>query len=247
LLIALDDGHSGGDNGGQEGTHMTEEGWLTATDPGAMLEFLHAKRTDRKVRLFAVAGCRRRCQLPRDERILNALEVAEQFADGLASGETLAKAHADAVEIAWSSSPEAVVGIDASQATDPSAINVAFSGRSSSFEARVTPRREDRDARRARRSEEAREAGEVREIFGNPFRPLSLNPSWLTATVASLAQAIYEDRHLPSRLFDNQRMGILADALEEAGCDNTDILDHCRQPGEHVRGCWVVDALLGKQ
>jgi hypothetical protein len=87
----------------------------------------------------------------------------------------------------------------------------------------------------------------LRDIVGNPFRPVSLNPSWLTATVTRLAQAIYDNRELPSGLFDNQRMGVLADALEEAGCDNADILDHLRGGGEHVRGCWPIDLLLGKE
>jgi hypothetical protein len=80
--------------------------------------------------------------------------------------------------------------------------------------------------------------------LGNPFRPVALNPSWLTPTVTSLAQAIYDNRQLPSGHFDN--MGVLADALEEAGCDNADLLNHCRSAGPHVRGCWPVDLLLGK-
>jgi hypothetical protein len=82
----------------------------------------------------------------------------------------------------------------------------------------------------------------LREIIGNPFKGFVIDVSWLcwrTNTVPKLAQAIYDDR-----AFD--RLPILADALEEAGCDNTDMLDHCRRPGEHVRGCWVVDLLLGK-
>jgi hypothetical protein len=82
-------------------------------------------------------------------------------------------------------------------------------------------------------------AGLVRDIFGNPFRPVSFNPSWHTSTVIALAQGIYEDR-----AFD--RMPILADALQDANCDNEEILDHCRQRGEHTRGCWVVDLLLEK-
>ena len=68
----------------------------------------------------------------------------------------------------------------------------------------------------------------------------TLDPAWLTPTVQSIAAAIYQDR-----AFD--RLPILADALEEAGCTNADVLLHCRQPGEHVRGCWVVDLLLGKE
>jgi hypothetical protein len=79
----------------------------------------------------------------------------------------------------------------------------------------------------------------VRDIFGNPFRPVTFDPSWITSTARLLAEGIYQDR-----AFD--RMVILADALQDAGCYNDDILNHCRQPGEHVRGCWVVDLLLGK-
>jgi hypothetical protein len=80
---------------------------------------------------------------------------------------------------------------------------------------------------------------ELRDIFGNPFRPVTFDPRWLTATVVALATGIYAER-----AFD--RMPILADALEEAGCDHADILAHCRGDGPHVRGCWVVDLVLGK-
>jgi hypothetical protein len=79
----------------------------------------------------------------------------------------------------------------------------------------------------------------LREIFGNPFRPVALDPAWQTATVVALTQAIYDE---PA--FD--RLPILADALEDAGCTDADMLNHCRQPGAHVRGCWVVDLLLAK-
>jgi hypothetical protein len=83
----------------------------------------------------------------------------------------------------------------------------------------------------------------ARCIFGNPFRPVCVDRAWLTwkdDAIPRLAQALYEER-----AFD--RLPILADALEDADCDNTDMLAHCRQPGEHMRGCWVVDLLLGKQ
>ncbi|HTU92960.1 MAG TPA: hypothetical protein VMF69_22960 [Gemmataceae bacterium] len=86
-------------------------------------------------------------------------------------------------------------------------------------------------------------SGILRDIMGNPFRPASLASSWLTwhsGLIVSMARQIYE-----LRIFDD--MLILADALEEAGCTNADILNHCRQPGEHVRGCWVIDLLLGKE
>jgi hypothetical protein len=80
----------------------------------------------------------------------------------------------------------------------------------------------------------------IRCIFGNPFRPVALDPAWLTPNVAALARAIYTNRRFAD-------MPILADALEEAGCTNDDVLGHCRSGQEHVRGCWVVDLLTGRQ
>jgi hypothetical protein len=80
----------------------------------------------------------------------------------------------------------------------------------------------------------------MREVFGNPFCAVETDPAWLTSAVVALAQPIYEEQ-----AFD--RLPILANALEDAGCHRTDILGHCRSPGPHVRGCWVVDLLAGKR
>jgi hypothetical protein len=80
----------------------------------------------------------------------------------------------------------------------------------------------------------------LRDIFGNPFRPVTFSPSWRTDTALSFAQQMYESR-------DFGAMPILTDALQDAGCDNEDILGHCRGDGPHVRGCWVVDLVLGKE
>ncbi len=91
----------------------------------------------------------------------------------------------------------------------------------------------------ASREESAAQARLVRDLVANPFRPATLHPSWLTPTVTGLARAIYEEQ-------DFGRMPILADALEEADCNNQDLRSHCRGPGPHVRGCWVVDALTGR-
>jgi hypothetical protein len=87
--------------------------------------------------------------------------------------------------------------------------------------------------------ERAAQISLLRDIFGSPFRPVTLDPSWLTSTVTALAHGIYADR-----AFD--RLPILADALQDAGCDHPDVLAHCRGPGPHARGCWVVDLILGK-
>jgi hypothetical protein len=79
----------------------------------------------------------------------------------------------------------------------------------------------------------------IRDVFGNPFRPVSFSPEWRAGTAVALARQMYESR-------DFGAMPILADALQDAGCDEPAILDHCRRPGEHVRGCWVLDLVLGK-
>src|SRR5262249_44692480 len=84
---------------------------------------------------------------------------------------------------------------------------------------------------------EAREADLLRAIFGNPFRPVAIDPSWLSwngGTLPEMARAIYDERRF-------EELPVLADALERAGCADRDILAHCRGPGEHVRGCWVLD------
>jgi hypothetical protein len=80
----------------------------------------------------------------------------------------------------------------------------------------------------------------LRDIFGNPFRPVTFSPSWRTDTAVSLARQMYDAR-------DFSAMPILADALQDAGCDDDDILTHCRGPAPHVRGCWVCDLVLGKE
>ncbi|MBA4064588.1 MAG: hypothetical protein C0501_12920 [Isosphaera sp.] len=79
----------------------------------------------------------------------------------------------------------------------------------------------------------------LRDIVGNPFRPVTADPAWVTSTVVQLAAGVYAER-----AFD--RLPILADALQDAGCDHPDVLAHCRGLGPHVRGCWVVDLVLGK-
>ena len=79
----------------------------------------------------------------------------------------------------------------------------------------------------------------ARDIFGNPFRPVAFDPAWRTADATGIAAQMYDSR-------DFAAMPILADALEEAGCTNPDVLLHAREPGVHIRGCWVVDGVLGK-
>src|SRR5205807_3516366 len=79
----------------------------------------------------------------------------------------------------------------------------------------------------------------VWEVAGDPFTPVTFRAEWRTGTAVALANEMYETR-------DFGAMPILADALQDAGCDSEDVLNHCRHPGTHVRGCWVVDLVLGK-
>lgn len=89
------------------------------------------------------------------------------------------------------------------------------------------------------RAEAAAQVALLRDVFGNPFRPAVLDLDWLTSTVVALAREVYESR-------DFAAMPILADALQDAGCDNEAVLEHCRGPGPHARGCWVADLILGR-
>src|SRR5262249_17997472 len=86
----------------------------------------------------------------------------------------------------------------------------------------------------------AEQCGIVRDIFGNPFRRVTAKSAWLTSTVTALAREAYQTQNF-------SRMPILADALQDAGCEDAGVLAHCRGPGPHVRGCWVVDLVLGKE
>jgi hypothetical protein len=86
---------------------------------------------------------------------------------------------------------------------------------------------------------EARLSRLLRECFGNPFRPVAIDPTWRTPAVVALAAAVYDERRF-------EELPILADALEEAGCGSADLLTHLRAGGEHALGCWAVDAVLGK-
>jgi hypothetical protein len=96
------------------------------------------------------------------------------------------------------------------------------------------------------RSKERRAQRELlHDIFGNPFRRPALDPAWRTPEVRALARAVYDNRFLPGGSLDRFRLTLLADALEEAGCTDRAILDHCRGPAPHVRGCHLVEAILG--
>jgi hypothetical protein len=219
---------------------MTEQEWLAATDPMPMLEFLRRKVSDRKLRLFAVACCRRLWHLLPHELSRNAVDVAERLADGFAtSAEQRAAALARPVGGGgWS------FGAAVCTAGEPAIHAVMSVGDAQLLATAGTPSHLQGERNpvwtRAVYDEAGRQVPLLRDIIGNPFRPVTLDPAWVTSTVTALARGMYESR-------DFCAMPILADALQDAGCDNQDILNHCRDGGPHVRGCWVVDLVLGKQ
>jgi hypothetical protein len=227
---------------------VTEAEWLTCTDPAPMLRFLRGKASDRKRRLFACACCRRVWGLLAEERTHRVVAIAERFADGRAESRELRaernslspelrKGMAGGPAIARSLAASVVYHAATQIDFSPSEVSCRTTEATAAGvnAAESTPRRSVGEAV----AEDKRgQAASLRCIFGNPFRRVAVDPSWLTSTAVTLARTIYEDR-----AFD--RLPILADALEDASCDNADLLPHCRGDGPHTRGCWVVDLVLG--
>ena len=186
------------------------------------------------MRLFALACCKRIESRLTHSLSRQAMILVERYAEGMVTDEQIREfSHLFAVEY---NARLAASGENwsATQTTD---LNAAHSMTLKVFPAStastVVEMMQDKS------EERLLQCRLLRCIFGNPFRPITLDPTWLTSTVLALAQQMYDSR-------DFSPMPILADALQDAGCDIEEILNHCRQPGEHVRGCFVADLLLGK-
>jgi hypothetical protein len=213
---------------------MTEAQWLACRDPVALLEFLRRQAYARlgrqpgarKLRLFACACCRRAWSALTDERSRWAVEVAERYADRRASRQELARAFLAAKEVAH---------------LDNAAFAAAAACAPQGDADRVAGQAALAGDPRHWAAERAEQAGLVRDLFGNPFL-LAPNPepAWGAGPVVELARTIYE-----GRWFD--RLPLLADALEAAGCASDELPAHLRAPGPHARGCWGLDLLLGKE
>jgi hypothetical protein len=229
--------------------------------------------TERKMLLFASACCRRIWNVLPTDPCRQGVEKAERYADGQATDQELSSAWsavwASAEEegvmlgdaycgdsISWGLIPGgsaflAVIGllgdgkVEARWVASDAAAEVAWdasrlcSGKDASqlaFEA-------------AYNAERAGQALVLRDLYPRPCCSVIRNPAWLhwnSGTIAKLAHAIYQQRELPTGLLDKGRLHILADALEDAGCADADLLGHCRGPGPHVRGCFAVDGILAK-
>jgi hypothetical protein len=208
---------------------MTEAEWLAATDPTPMLEFLNGKVSDRKWRLVGVACARYGLQFLQNDRCRSAVEVVERKADGMAHPDEL-RAACGEVEDEMNIWPAddlnrfwwAVGGLFHPQSREAAQYSASAVLSGQEPEAQIAVQ------------------AALFCIVGNPFCPVAVEPSWLTSTVIALAEGIYKEK-----AFD--RLPILADALQDAGCDNDDVLSHCRSDESHVRGCWVVDLLTGRK
>ncbi|MGF1581071.1 MAG: hypothetical protein ACFCD0_17030 [Gemmataceae bacterium] len=221
---------------------MTEKQWLACTRPDWMLEHVRTKMSHRKLRLFAVACCRRTEQLFLDERCDTAVEVAELFADGLATQDERKQA-AEGVRACR----QGLSGLDESYRAVRAAhlaasfLCAAFPFESAQAALTFCPRAigfMSEDYLTTQRQEEELHCQLLRDIAGNPFQKIRLDRTWLTSDTTLLAHAIYQRKRFGD-------LPILADALEEAGCTHEGLLAHCRENQTHVRGCWVIDLLLG--
>jgi hypothetical protein len=240
---------------------MTEADWLASGCSYQMFQFIRCTADRRKLRLFACSGCRRIWNLLSDRRSRIAVEVSERYADGWATKEELSAAQSEAakavrvaVETCKPLEAEAIKGfknLSGADAQDAWSRYCASSRRRAAAKAvKAVARSTDKAARMAEEMSQAvgwaradisqthlYRAQLMRCVFGNPFRTQHLAAEHATRDVVRLADAIYHDRayeHLP----------VLGEALEDAGCNNVDILAHCRGVGPHTRGCWVLDLIL---
>jgi hypothetical protein len=246
---------------------MTEAEWLTSSDVVAMLKSAWGKFSGRKYRLYLCGGCQFiRADLYSPNSV-EALSIVERWVDGSATDAEVGSANGMAESPTfgfdfdadfWRRHPET----DRSSLLELVKRGALSEGALTGGEWRVDEAIRTRllaAAELAYISTIGYTRGErepnrltsfisvvnwpgrwlVDCILGNPFRPITLDPSWRTEAVTALATGIYADR-----AFD--RLPILADALQEAGCEDEDVLAHCRNDGPHARGCWVVDLVLGK-
>jgi hypothetical protein len=203
-------------------TTVTEQEWMECNRMKPMLAYLRDKVSERKLRFFA-CGCVRQKWRWLNDILRDSVDVAEGYADGLVTQSALRISH----QATWAKAP--------SSSLHRACWLTELSLGAMLEAAAIVPSR--------------LRCLLLRDIFGNPFRPMTVAPyiqTWNDAVVGRLAQVAYDERQLAEGTLDNSRLAVLADGLEEAGCTSEEILDHLRQPGVHVRGCWAVDLCLGK-
>jgi hypothetical protein len=226
---------------------MNRKRWLACTDPGMMLSWQGDRLSPRKRQLFACACVRRVWDRLNSEVCRRAVEVAERHADGLATDDELSEADEALDRGNGDGTPSGEADLAASFAI---LARLDYAGRDPQMRHPA-----DNAVRFAAEvmggdAEPGIQAAILRDIAG-PWRsrPVGNTPSIPAGNegfIVHLAEAAYEDRRLPSGPLDPVRLAVLADALEEAGADS-EMVEHLRGPGPHVRGCWVLDILTGRE
>jgi hypothetical protein len=227
---------------------MTESEWVECNDPVQLLEFLRGKASDRCLRLFCAACCRRVWHLLVDEQSRAAVEIVERFADGQATDNELEAAKSNA----WEFSNHTVHNDDRFFELAQDALDAADAPAWAAEWHEAYPVRVVVATQRALGTSESNvHADLLRCIFGNPFSlMLIIPPTWVTwrdGTVANLARAAYDERELPSGHLDAVRLAILADATEDTGCKNQQFLEALREKAPRYRGFFALDLVLGKR
>lgn len=238
---------------------MKDTDWLACREIEKLLKFLpklQPKPSARKLRLYGV-GCCRWLGDRLDASCRQAVDVAEKFADGGATLDELTAAHAEARRRHRSIPVPQLMTMNADRLAAKQLANHAWKAVDAAarpggplpkkvFEGLFLCATLGGGFATLDQTAPAvlgLLADLLHDVLGNPFRPPCVDPAWLTwndGTVRSLAETIYAER-------THDRLPILADALQDAGCSDAAMLDHCRGTGPHTRGCWVVDALLGKE
>ena len=199
---------------------------------------------DRKKLLLAVAVVRRCERLMLDSRSRAVIPLSEAYADGLLSSRELNTAHRAAYDAEDQYFPTRAASWAASAGRKLwhcwSDLGEAAGAACAALAYDLAPDENSPAHAAAMAAEEAHVIALIRDVYGNPFRPVPFSAAWRTDTTVSLARTMYDAREFSA-------MPILADALQDAGCDSEDIFAHCRDAKPvHVRGCWVCDLVLGK-
>jgi hypothetical protein len=230
---------------------MTEEEWNDPEadrGPSELLAQIEDRASPRKLRLFGLLCCRQNEDVFQDRRMKDLLDFAERFIEGQTTDEERAAIVKRAKPVFQAAGLGEIVSdvfVPFDLVSDVYTIREANHATSLiincpvSFDSPDEPNPVDEHNWDQARELRLELAIFLRDIFGNPFRPVLFDPAWRTSTAIGVAQKMYDSR-------DFSAMPILADALQDAGCEDEAILNHCRGDGPHVRGCWVVDLVLGK-
>jgi hypothetical protein len=209
---------------------VTEKQWLATREPYHLMYSLHRFVAERKLRLFACAYFRARWGHLVPQSILDVVTTSEDYADAPELKEQLRKAKRKVVI-------KPADPAEVKQAKHVAQMVTRLGDEWYAAQEMLNPK--GGVARTGSPISPAASEAMIRCAFGNPYEPLRPDPKWLTDTVVGLAGGMYKSREFGA-------MPVLADALEEADCENAEVLAHCRGTVPHARGCWVADALLGK-